>query len=251
MIRVERLITAAIVIAFFGSWEAAARLDLISKLFFPAPTIVAKTLVDGLASGRLVTDLVATATRLGFGLLLGCIPAILLGYVIGWSKRMALIIDPLIAAIHPIPKIAVLPLLMILLGIGEASKLAAVAFSCFFPMVITVAAGVRQVSASMFDVVRSYGGSRIQIVRHVILPGSLPFLLAGLRIAVNVGLVVTIAVELAASRTGLGALIWLSWETLRVVDLYAGLVLIAAVGIGSASLIQWLTRRLVPWQSAL
>jgi NitT/TauT family transport system permease protein len=165
----------------------------------------------------------------------------------GASRRLRVIFDPFVAGLHPIPKLALLPLFMIMFGIGETSRVAAVAVASFFPMLINAMAGVRQISPIHFEVARNYGAGRLQILSRVMLPGSLPLVLAGTRLAANIALLITIAVEIAASDTGLGALVWLSWQVLRVEQLYATLFVIAILGVGLSAGLQWLARRLVPW----
>ena len=138
---------------------------------------------------------------------------------------------------------------MVFLGIGEASKLFIVAIAAFFPMLISSLAGVRQIPPIYFEFASNYGTGRVNLVKRVILPASLPAVLAGLRIALNSVIHVTIAVEIVSAVRGLGALVWLSWEILRVEQLYATLVVISVLGIVSTWGINRLTRKLIPWQS--
>jgi NitT/TauT family transport system permease protein len=181
------------------------------------------------------------------GLLLGAVPGLLLGLAMGGSPRLRAIVDPFVAAIHPMPKLALLPLLMVLLGIGEAPRIVVIAIAAFFPMLLSAMAGVRQISPVHFEVARNYGASPHQVFLRVALPGSLPMVLTGLRLAANVSLLLAIAVEIASAQLGLGALVWLSWQVLRVELLYATLVVTALFGIGINVLLQWVARRLVPW----
>jgi len=233
------------------AWEAGVRAGLISEVFFPAPTTVVVTLVGLLSSGQLLPDLAATLGRTVAGSLIGCVPALAIGLTMGWSPRMRAALDPIIAAIHPLPKIAILPLLMVIFGIGETSKVTTIAIGAFFPMLLSAAAGVRQISPLHFEVVRSYGGSRRKVFTRVVLPGSLPFVLTGLRLSLNVALLIAIAVELVAASNGLGRIIWLAWETLRTEQLYASLVVIAMLGLAFNAALGWLARWLVPWQTTV
>ena len=162
---------------------------------------------------------------------------------------MRRIIDPLVAALHPIPKIAVLPLIMIVFGIGESSKIVSVAVAVFFPVLINTMAGVLQISPIYFEVAKNYGASLFRVLTRVVVPGSLPMVLTGMRLALNVALVVTIAIELVAAQEGLGDMIWFAWETLRTEELYVSLAVTAALGISFNVLLQYLTARLVPWQA--
>jgi NitT/TauT family transport system permease protein len=210
--------------------------------------VIAGTLVWLFREGELIGDLRDTLFRLAAGLLLGSIPGLLLGLTMGWSSRVRAVADPIVAAVHPIPKIAVLPIILILLGLGELSRVVMVAVAAFFPMTINAMTGVSQISPIHFEVAENYGASRLKVLTRVILPASLPSVLAGARLGLNVALLVTITVELATARTGLGAMIWSAWETLRTERLYAGVLVIAILGLVSNLALQHLSRRLVPWQ---
>jgi ABC-type nitrate/sulfonate/bicarbonate transport system permease component len=238
----------AIVLLAFSLWETLARTGAISAFYFPAPTTILRTLLGLIVSGELWRQLGATLSRLFPGLLLGGVPGLLLGLAMGWSRPLRLALDPIIAALHPVPKIAVLPLLMVIFGIGETSKIVVIGVAAFFPMLINSMAGVRQVSPTYFEVAENYGAGRFKVLTRVVLPGSLPMILSGLRLALNLSLLLTIATEIVAGDTGLGAMIWLSWELLRVDVLYASLFVAAGLGIASNQLLQSAMRRLVPWQ---
>ncbi len=232
-------------------WEGAARLGLLPSLYMPAPSEIAEALWTSIVRGELGSNLWATLTRVVPGLVIGVVPGLLLGVAMGRSRSVRAVVDPLIAAVHPIPKIALLPLFMIVLGIGEASRIAVVAIAAFFPMLINAMAGVRRISPLYFEVARNYGASRLKVFTRVVLPGSLPMVLSGLRLSANVAFLVTIAVEIVAADSGLGALIWLSWEVLRVELLYAVLVVISLFGVtlnlGLGGLATWLA----PWQATM
>ena len=183
--------------------------------------------------------------------MLGGIPGMVLGLLMGWSRRLRIVIDPLIAAAHPIPKIAILPLIMIVFGIGESSKVIVVAVAVFFPMLINTMAGVRHIHPIHFEVAQNYGAGLIKVFTRIVVPGSLPMVLTGARLALNIALLLTIAVELVAAQEGLGAMIWFAWQTMRTEELYASLIVIAALGIGFNLLLQSLTKHLIPWRVGL
>lgn len=230
-------------------WEVTARREWISPLFFPAPTTILRTLLAYSASGKLNRDLTATLSRLLMGLMLGGGVGMLLGLLMGWSPRLRRLVDPLVAAMHPIPKISLLPLVLILFGLGESSKIVLIAVASFFPALINTMTGVQQIPPLYYEVAANYRASPFTVFRRIIVPGSLPMILAGWRIALNTALVITIAVELVTARQGLGAAIWLAWQTLRTEQFYATLLVIAVLGLGSNGLIYLLSARLIPWQS--
>ncbi|MBA3945628.1 MAG: ABC transporter permease [Herpetosiphonaceae bacterium] len=239
-----------IVVVLLGAWEGAARAGLISALFFPPPSVIAASATALVRDGTLPMNMAVTLERLLFGMLLGGIPGLLLGQLLGRSPRLRAVINPFFAAAHPIPKIAILPLIMIIFGIGEAPKVIVAATGAFFPMLINTMTGVQQINPIHFEVAQNYGASRWKVFTRVILPGSLPFMLAGLLLALNVTLLLTIAVEMVSSQTGLGAMIWLAWETMHVEDLYSALAVITLFGIGFNFALQHLRKRLVPWEVA-
>ena len=230
-----------------ATWEFLVHTGGLSPLFFPAPSTIARTLFRLLVNGPLGANVGVTLSRVFLGIVLGGIPGLFLGLAMGWSVRLRAVLDPIVAAAHPVPKIAILPLIMIVFGIGESSKIVVVAVAAFFPTLINAMAGVRQISPTHFDVAKNYGASRRKVFTHVILPGSMPLVLTGVRLALNVALLLTIAVELVAAQEGLGAMIWFAWQTLRTEELFASLTVIAVLGIGFNLLLGQLTARLVPW----
>ena len=244
----ELWLSVLAVILALVTWEVLVRAGRVSALFFPAPSTIGWTCLRLLANGKLVAALSATLSRLFLGFALGALPALVLGLVMGWSRRLRAIVDPFVAALHPLPKIALLPLTMIVFGIGESSTVATVALAAFFPMLVSTMAGVREIRPIHYEVAENYGASRLRVFARVVIPGSLPLVLAGVRLALNAALLVTASVELVAAQEGLGDMIWMAWQTLRTEELYASLVAIAALGIGINTLLQMLTIRFVPWQ---
>lgn len=238
-------------VSLIASWELLARLGALPGVLFSSPTTVAVTLWSSVTSGEMPMHVGATLGRMIPGLLLGAVPGLLLGLGMGWSSALRRAFDPVLMAIHPIPKIAILPLLMIFLGIGEASRIAVASVAAFFPMLINTMAGVQQINPVYFEVARNYGAGPLKLFTRVVLPGSLPLALSGLRLAANVTLLVTIAAEIVMAEEGLGSLVWLAWETLRVELLYATLVVVSLLGISISSGLHRMRRWLVPWQVEL
>lgn len=247
LIHLERLLPIAIILLFIGIWEGLARSGMVSTLFFPLPTKIIRTTWTLLTNGKMAANTGVSMARLGLGLLLGTLPGLILGLLMGWSSRLRSMIDPLIAAIHPIPKVAIFPLIMIIFGIGELSKIVAIGIGAFFPMLINSMTGVRQLNPVYLDVARNYGAGVWKTFTRVILPGSFPMILAGTRIAFNMALIVSITTELLTARHGLGVMIWYAWETLRTEEMYATLIVIAAIGFSVNYLLQQASRRFAPW----
>jgi NitT/TauT family transport system permease protein len=243
----DRLLAAAIAVTMLASWELAARRLWIDPIIFPPPSLIAKALVT-LARQDLFHNVGISLMRFFGGVVAGSIPGIIAGLFVGWLPRVRRVVDPFISAIHPLPKIVLFPLFIVMFGVSEWAKVASIALTVFFPTLINSAAGARQISPLYLEVIRNYGGGRLAAFRHVVLPGSLPMILNGIRIATNLGLLVTIAIEFTVMSPGIGSIIWLALQTMRTENLYAGVVIISLLGISVNAVIQSLLRRVTPWQ---
>ena len=242
---------AAIIVATVAIlWELSVRTHVVSGMFLPAPSRILRQLALGLWGGSLLASLGATALRVAAGLVIGSIAGAVFGSLMGASRRLARLLNPLVAAVHPIPKLALLPLFMVFFGLGETPKVVVVSTAAFFPMLLSTMAGVRHIANVHFDAARTYGASRRQLIRHVVIPGSVPMMLSGLRLAANIAFLSAIAVEMVAAKNGLGAEVWLAWQVLRLDELFATLVVIAAVGLSVNVVLRSLSRRIAPWLTA-
>jgi NitT/TauT family transport system permease protein len=243
----SKLLPAASFIGFLVIWELVARAGWISNTFFPPPTKIGASFIKLATSGELFSATGATLLRFLAGFVAGSALGAVLGLMMGWWPRFHDFMDPFIGAIYPIPKIAMFPLLMIIFGIGEGSKFVAILLAAFFPVLINSLIGVRQISKVYFEVGKNYGVKGRNVFTHILLPGSLPSLMSGLLQAANIAFVIAISVEIISSRNGLGVLLWFGWQTFRVSELYAVLVVISVLGIALNYLFGRLTRALVPW----
>jgi ABC-type nitrate/sulfonate/bicarbonate transport system permease component len=238
-----------LILAALAVWEITAHAGWISTLFFPAPSTIAAGFLTMTSSGELAANLGATLYRFGLGLATGGTAGFLMGIALGLSPRLRRILDPLVSGLYAMPKLALFPLFLILFGLGDTSRIVLIALAAFFPLLINTIAGVRQINPDYFEIARSYGTSPALLLRSVVIPGSLPSVLSGLRLAVGTTLMITIAVELINAKLGLGAIIWTSWQTLRTENLYVALFTAGALGIGSHLLLEYLSRLLAPWQA--
>lgn len=244
-----RWLALAAGVGVLGLWEVMSRLAFVSSAVLPPPTTVIRALYVALTEGDLLSHVGITLGRLVTGVALGGTAGLLTGLAMGWSRRLRGFADPFVSVVHPVPKLALLPLLMVFFGLGEAPKILVIAATSFFPMVLNAMAGVRQISPVHFDVARSHGASRRQMLRRVVIPGSLPTVLTGVRLATNVALVTTVAVEMIAAQRGLGSQLWLSWQIMRVDLLFATVALIAFLGVLVNRGMRALARRAAPWLS--
>lgn len=248
MASAERLGPLLIVAALLAAWEAATWGGLLSVTFFPAPSTVFAALARLLGAGAVHGHVGVTLGRTLASFAIGGGAGLLLGLGMGAWPRLHRLLDPLVALAHPLPKIAMLPLILVVFGIGEASKVALGALGAFFPMLINTVAGVKQIPPTYFEVARSYGAGRSSLFTRVVVPGSLPLVFAGTRLSLNVALMLVIAGELLVAQRGLGQALWFSWQTMRIAEVYAWLFVTAALGLGLNLLLNVLSRRAMPWR---
>jgi NitT/TauT family transport system permease protein len=182
------------------------------------------------------------------GFVLGAIPAIVLGALMGLMPILRAAIQPMVGAIYPIPKVAILPLVMLIFGIGEESKWAIIAVGVFFQVLIAAAAGVANIDRIYLDVGANFKASRTATFFTIALPGALPMIFAGLRLGWGAALLLLVTAEMVSSQSGIGFVIWRAWQLLSVEDMYVGLVVIAFIGITSFWLLDAAEARLLPWK---
>jgi ABC-type nitrate/sulfonate/bicarbonate transport system permease component len=246
----DRLLSIASPIGLLLVWELGARFGVVDTRFFPAPSSVLALLVQMVRSGELLTHTFASMNRLFWGTLCGGIPALVLGVVMGLNRPIRAIFDPLIAATYPIPKSAILPLALLVFGLGESSKIFMVAIGVFFPVVINATTGVLGINRVYLDVGRNFKASRWNTFRTIALPGALPVILAGFRLGIGIGLILIAIAEMVGARSGLGFLIWNAWETFAVEQMYVGLFTIALIGFVLNILFNEIERLIIPWKTA-
>ncbi|MBI5909336.1 MAG: ABC transporter permease [Betaproteobacteria bacterium] len=246
--RRDRLISVLSPLLLLGIWELSARLGLIDTRFFPAPITILHTLIGLMDSGVLWINTWTSLQRLFWGFLLGGIPALVLGVVMGLSRLIRAAIDPLIAATYPIPKSAILPLILLIFGLGEGSKIVMVAIGVFYPICINAVAGVLEINKIYLDVGKNFQAGRWQMFRTIALPGALPFIMSGIKLGVGMGLILIAIAEMIGAKSGLGYMIWNAWEILSVDTMYVGLIMIAVIGYLFSLILNELERWIIPWK---
>ncbi len=246
----ERLMNIVSPVALIGVWELCARLGLIDVRFFPAPSKIFGVMFQMIQNGQLEKNTWASLTRLFWGILWGGIPALVLGVAMGMFRTLRLIVEPIVAATYPIPKSAILPLILLIFGLGEPSKVVMVAAGVFYPILINSMAGVLEISKIHFDVGRNFGASRLQVFRTVALPGAMPLIMTGVKLGVGLGLVLIAIAEMVGAKSGLGYMIWNAWEILSVETMYVGLITIAVLGLVFSLVLNEIERLIVPWKSS-
>ena len=245
----ERLMNIISPLALIGVWELCARVGFIDVRFFPPPSKIFGVMWTMIQNGLLEKHVWASLQRLFWGILGGGIPALALGVAMGMFRTLRMIVEPIIAATYPIPKSAILPLILLIFGLGESSKVVMVATGVFFPILINSMAGVLEINKIYFDVGRNFGASGFQVFRTVAFPGSLPLIMTGVKLGVGLGLVLIAIAEMVGAKSGLGYMIWNAWEILSVETMYVGLITIAVLGLLFTLILNEIERLIVPWKA--
>lgn len=262
------------------AWESLSRSGVLNPRWFPPPTRIAGALWDlsvhydrfnessllgrpWLIPSRLASDglpgvaalfaeshLWATLGRVLVGFVLGSVPGVLVGMVMGLNRTVRSMLDATMSAIYVLPKIAIFPILMLVFPdpFGEGPKVAVVAISAFFLVTISTMAGVQGIDPVLLQAGRNFGAGRWQMFRHVILPGALPIVFSGLRLALGTSLIVIVAVEFVRAQRGVGYLIFYNWQVLSTAKMYAALLVVMALGVLLTTLLQFVERRVMPWR---
>lgn len=244
----ERALTILSPVAILAIWQLASWGNLLDPRFVPSPLKIIGASWELIVTGELWQHISASLLRICIGFVLGVVPGIIIGMLMGLNRLVRATLDPIVAATYPIPKIAILPLLMLLFGIGEGSKIAIVAIAVFFLVLINTMLGVREIGSIYFDVARNFKAPRLKFFWRVILPGAMPSIFAGLRLSLGVALIVLVAAEFVAANAGIGYLIWSSWETLVIENMFVGIIVITVLGVVSTFLLKELERLLIPWK---
>jgi ABC-type nitrate/sulfonate/bicarbonate transport system permease component len=249
----EKTIALATPLLLLLLWELLVRSRLLDARFFPAPSSIVGTFYTLVFvvpwQSSLPFQVLTSLSRAAVGFALGAIPAICVGIVMGLVPLVRAAVQPIIGALFPIPKVAILPLVMLIFGLGEQSKWAIIAIGVFFQVLISTAAGVATIDKIYLDVGRNFNASRLATYRTIALPGALPMIFAGLRLGWGVALLLLVTAEMVASKSGLGYLIWQSWQTFSVEEMYVGLVTIAVLGILSFWALDAIESWLLPWRA--
>jgi NitT/TauT family transport system permease protein len=228
-------------------WETLARIGTLDVRFFPPPSAILLHLLDATAHPELWNDLRRSLGRVVVGYGTGAVLGIACGTAMGLSPLVRAALYPLVAVTYPIPKIALLPLILLIFGIGELSKIVIVAIGAFFLVLLSTLHGVTSIARIYHDVARVYRIRAASFVARIVLPGALPSIFTGLKLAIGYSLVVMVAAEFTGADAGVGYRIWQSWETFSIKSMYASLFIIALLGISCTYALELLERVLVPW----
>ncbi|MCM2474969.1 ABC transporter permease subunit [Rhizobium sp. CG5] len=239
------------IVTLIALWWLASAYKLVSPVFLPAPPVVLQSawnlVTVGFVDSTLAEHVAASLKRILGGLLVSVLVGVPAGLAIGTSRIGRGILDPIVEFLRPLPPLAYLPLIIIWIGIGEGSKITVIALSMLPAIVLSTSAGVRSVSKDHMNAARSFGGSEMQLLTHVILPSALPSILTGIRIALGTGWSTLVAAELIAASQGLGFMIQSAAQFLVTDVVIAGIAVIAFIAILLELAARVLERALVPW----
>lgn len=238
------------VVAVVALWEIGGRAGYINRDFFPVPSRIADALTGLIEEGVIGHHLAVTLERFIKGFALGAIPGIVFGILMGRFRWVRAILDPLVSATYPIPHLATLPLLLVIFGLGSAPIIVMSGIVCFYPIVISTIAGVRQVDEGLVRMARDLGAGRLAVIWKIVIPGALPAIFAGLRLALGLALLATVAGEFLVSGEGIGAQTWRYWQVYQVENMYSTLLVIVALGFTITMTTLFVERQFFGWASA-
>ena len=234
----------------FLAWELAAKLQWIDPVFFPPPSAMAEIAWKLSASGALAQATLATLTRAAIGFIPGAIVGVALGIATGISATTRRMFEPSMSGIYSMPKLALLPIFLLIFGPGETARLALIGLGTLLAMTMQVFDGVRSIDRGYVEMARNYGASSMQLLRRVYIPAALPHIFTGARITFGRALVIAISVEIVTGSPGLGNLIWLSWQAFSTERLFVAVLAAGMLGWLTQQALRSVEKRLSPWRQA-
>ena len=232
-------------VVLFVVWEAAVRILKIPEFFLPPPTAVFKAIVDYWPAIYKHSLFTLSATLVGFGLAVGF--GLLLGLAVGWSRAIYAGLYPLMIGFNAIPKVAVVPILVLWFGIGFVPAVLTAFLISFFPIVVNVATGLATIEPELEDVLKALGASKLDIMRKVGIPRALPYFFGSLKVAITLAFVGAVISESVASNVGIGNLMLQAQAQFQVPLIFAGLIALAVEGIVMYALMAMLEARMTGW----
>lgn len=244
----DRLSSLALLAALLALWWLVSHRQWVSPVFLPTPAATLDSLALGLTAGELATQTLATVGRMLGGWLLACVAGVVLGTAIGLSDSARAWLQPMLEFLRPLPASAVIPLAIAVFGLSPGMVLFVVSFGAMWPVLLAALHGLAQVHAQLREVAAALQLSRLAYAFKLGLPNALPDILAGMRLSLTVALIVSVVGEMIASQAGLGQAILLAARSFRAAELYAGVLLLGAIGFASNALLAQTESRLLRWQ---
>jgi ABC-type nitrate/sulfonate/bicarbonate transport system permease component len=245
----ERLLFG--LIGFFSvviAWELAVRLGLLKLVFISSPSKIVEAAQLEVRQGRIWGDIGVSLLEFSLGYLIAAVLGIVIGLVAGWFRRANYIVDPWLSALYATPDVALVPLIIIVLGIGLWAKVFVVFLTALFSVAVNALIGVQSTEPRLLEVATSFGASRFRVFRTVVLPSAVPFILTGLRLAAGRALVGMVLAELIAANQGIGFIISVAGATLNTGRLMLGVVLLGAFGVLLGEILRRVEQRFEVWR---
>jgi ABC-type nitrate/sulfonate/bicarbonate transport system permease component len=245
----ERLIIGTgSLIMFLALWEISSRSGLVDPLFISSPARIARTGYTLLVSGEIWGDLKVSGLEFVLGYVGAAIIAIPFGLAMGWSKRLQYVFGPFVDTLNAVPRVTLLPLIIIWFGIGIWSKVVVVFLGAVIPILINTQSGVKTNEARFLKVARSFGASELKIFVSIILPGTVPFIFTGLKYGAGRALLGVVVGELYAATAGVGHMIADAGNTFQTDVVFFGVLLFTASGLGTVAILNLFERRFENWR---
>jgi ABC-type nitrate/sulfonate/bicarbonate transport system permease component len=243
-----RFVSLAVAAAFVGVWQVAANQRLISPVFLPGPDRAWAALVRGFSNGELMAKLLGTLQHMALGWLLASVAGIVLGALIGSSRRMRAYVAPMLEFLRPLPASAIIPVAIALFGLTQGMALFVIAFGSIWPLLLATIHGFAAVEPRLYEVARALHMSRLAVIFKIGLPSASPDIIAGMRLSLTVALILSVVCEMLAGLDGLGHWVLLSARSFRSADLFAGVILLGVIGYVTAQGMSAAERRLLKWR---
>ncbi|MEU7714454.1 ABC transporter permease [Micromonospora chalcea] len=239
---------SAALLTLAAIWETVPRAGLVDRVFLPPLSEVLAAWWELLRTGQLADHVGASLTRSLTGLALAVVTAIPLGLLIGWYRPLADLLSPLLEVFRNTAALALLPVFVLILGLGETSKIALVVYACSWPILLNTIAGVKGVDPLLIRSARSMGLNHLRLFQKVILPASVPTVFTGVRLAGAYSILVLVAAEMVGAKAGLGYLVNYAQYNFAIPDMYAGIITISAIGLVVNQLLVAGERRFSTWR---
>lgn len=236
------------IVAFLALWEIAPRVGLVDEVFLPPFSTVVGAVLDLAQSGELWKHLSASLSRALIGFVVAVSIAVPLGIAIAWYRPVSDFLNPVLELFRNTAALALLPVFILILGIGEESKIALVIYACTFPILLNTISGVRTVDPLLIKSASSLGLSSLRLFQKVVLPAAVPTIFTGIRMAAASSILVLIAAEMVGAKAGLGYLITASQFNFQIPNMYAGIVAISILGLTINAVLVLIERRLSRWR---
>ena len=247
--KIPNYVSVVGVIGLLVLWQIVSKSGLVNEFTLPAPTTVLSTAWELITSGLLWPEVSASLYRIVMGYAIGCVLGIAIGIVLGFSKLGEKLGMPVINILYPIPKIAILPLIMLWLGIGEISKITVISLAVFFPMIYNTYTGVTQTNRLLLNVAITFGATKFDLIRKVIFPSALPMIFAAMRISAGVSLLILVSAEMIAAQHGIGAFILKNADLLVISKVLVGVLVLCIIGALFNYILAKLESKFVHWKS--